>query len=198
MFSEPRTLDETMRKILIFLLAAAALLAFASCGGTVSDAEAREILGELIPKAEYFNEAFWGKGLPAEPGAVYDDSKKAVRQYYDVSPDCPYQTMADLKAAASEVYSREYMEVITETILEGTDEFFPRYDEVDGVLRVDIAYEGYNLRSKLYPEQAKVVRSGMNLLEVDIPSDFDGEPAEDYRVTLVRESGRWLLDSPTY
>ena len=178
MFSEPRTLDETMRKILIFLLAAAALLAFASCGGTVSDAEAREILGELIPKAEYFNEAFWGKGLPAEPG--------------------PYQTMADLKAAASEVYSREYMEVITETILEGTDEFFPRYDEVDGVLRVDIAYEGYNLRSKLYPEQAKVVRSGMNLLEVDIPSDFDGEPAEDYRVTLVRESGRWLLDSPTY
>ena len=186
-----------MRKITILIFAIVFLLVFSSCGA-VSDAEAREILGELIPKAEYFNDVFCGKGLPAEEGAVFDESKTSVRQYYDVAADCPYQTMDELKSAAAEVYSREYMEIISETMLEGTDEFFPRYDEVNGVLRVDIAYEGYNLRSKLYPEKAKVLRSGMNLLEVSVPCDFDGQPGEDYHITLVRESGNWLLDSPTY
>ena len=186
-----------MRKIILIFISAA-MLFLASCGGGVSDAEARGILSELIPKAEYFNDVFWGAGLPAEEGAVFDETKTAVRQYYNVSDDCPYQTIAELRAAAAEVYSREYMAIISETAFEGTDEFFPRYDEVDGVLRVDIANKGYNLRTKLYPERANVIRSGLNLLEVSIPCDFDGQPSEDYTVLLVREGGKWLLDSPTY
>lgn len=191
-------INKAMRKLSLFALFLVISVLLSSCGGSMSDAEARQILSELIPKAEYFNDVFWGKGLPAEEGAVFDESKKAVRQYYDVAADCPYRTMDELKAAAAEVYSREYMDIITETMLEGTEDFFPRYDEVNGVLRVDIAYQGYNLRSKLYPDRATVARSAMNLLEVLIPCDFDGEPAEDYRVTLVREAGKWLLDSPTY
>ena len=58
---------------------------------------------EIIPKAEQFNEAF-RKGLPAVDSAVLDPNKVS-RQYYDVAPDCPYQTIAELKAAAAEVYS---------------------------------------------------------------------------------------------
>ncbi|MGI6742885.1 MAG: hypothetical protein ACOX4O_04385 [Eubacteriales bacterium] len=175
-----------------------ALLFVVSCGQEVSDDEARQILSEIIPKAEVFNEAFWGKGLPAVDSAVLDPNKKVSRQYYDVSPDCPYQTIAELKAAAAEVYSAEYMKIIAETAFDGTDEFFPRYMEADGQLRVDIAFQGYNLRTKLRPNEAKVRRASFGLLEVAVPCDFDGQPSEDYIIILVNENGVWKLDSPTY
>ena len=89
--------------IKIFAVVVLALLFLVSCGQEVSEAEARQILSELIPKAEMFNEAFWGKGLPAIDSAVLDPNKKVIRQNYDVAPGCPYQTKAELKAAAAEV-----------------------------------------------------------------------------------------------
>lgn len=188
-----------MKKTALFMLTALLVLCFSSCTQQVSDEEARALLSELIPKAEYLNEAFWGSGLPAKGGAAYDSASALSSQYCEVAPDCPYQTLSQLYSAAAEIYSSEYMKIISESAFDGSDDIQPRYSEnSDGVLTVDLSNAGFELSTVLYPEKATVKRCSFGVLEVAVPCDFRGEPDDDYIITLVDEDGVWKLDSPTY
>lgn len=185
-----------LKKILLILCGALLLLSLTSCGA-LDDDEAREVLSDLLPKAAELNEIIWGAGLP--PAETPEASAAGTAKYAKVSADCGYSTLAELRAAAEAVFSAEFMEIINTTAFDGTEETFPRYNETtDGVLQVNTSEKGFTLRSTLYPDRARVLYGIGDLLKVAVPCDFDGKPADDYEIILVRENGLWKIDSPTY
>ncbi|MFA6948065.1 MAG: hypothetical protein WCQ72_03715 [Eubacteriales bacterium] len=188
-----------MKKLISVALTALLVFSLACCSPSVTDEQARSILAGLIPKAEYLNDVFWGEGLAAKGGASYNASSSISSQYYEVSADCPYQTLVQLYSAAAEVYSDDYLKIISETAFDGSDDIQPRYSENDaGVLTVNVSNKGFELSTTLHPEKATVKRCSFGVLEVAVPCEFRGEPDEDYIITLVDEDGVWKLDSPTY
>ena len=163
----------------------------------ISDEEARQILGELIPKAEELNEVFLGVGLEPSDHEVGGMSSAAV--YVVVSPDAKYQTVGELASAAESVFSVEYCTILFESAFYGSEDFTPRYtDSDDGKLQINVNDKGYTLRTKLFPERAAVKNEYDGKTAVSVPAEFDGKPCEDIIVYIVEENGRWLIDSPTY
>lgn len=173
-------------------------LLLAGCGAS-SNAAALAALPDLVARAEVLNEYIWGYGAPVEQD-IADAAGQAAARYVRVAPDAPFTTMAALTEEILQVYSTEYCKIILEIVLEGSDDVFARYNEdtEDGRLTRDVTVEGFPLRTKLDPSQARVKSTGFNRVKVAMPCTFDGEPDGDYIVTLVFENGAWKLDSPTY
>lgn len=186
-----------MKRTLIVIVMMITVLTSCRMGAAdITDEEARQILGDLIPIAEELNEIFLGSGL--EP-SEYTVEFTTAAKYVEVSPDAKYQTMAALKAAARAVFSEEYCEILFESAFDGSDDFTARYSEsANGILQIDVNNYGYDLRTKLYPEQAAAKNKYDGKTAVSIPAEFDGVPCEDIIVYLVKENGNWLIDSPTY
>ena|GEM_PF-2430975 len=188
------------RNLTLGIIIISVLLLFTSCrlgAADISNDEARQILGELIPKAEELNEAFLGKGL--EPSEHETGGLSSAAVYVTVSPDSPYQTVGELAAAAESVFSLEYCTILFETAFYGSEDFTARYsDSENGELQVNVNDKGYVLRTKLFPEKAVVKNKFDGKTAISVPAEFDGKPCEDIVVYIVEENGKWLIDSPTY
>lgn len=189
-----------MKKIFIVqsLLLIILLFSAASCASfsELTDEDARAILSDLIPKSEELNEIYWGKGLPASEDSEGFDT---MQYYVEVSPDSKYQTIAQLVTATEAVFSEEFCKLIFELGFYGSDDISPRYGESEnGVLQVNVSDKGYTLQTKLFPENAVIVRGFGDEVIVKVPATFGGEPYEDIELHLVKENGVWLLNSPTY
>lgn len=204
--------------------AAAVGIGYAVLSGSqpIADAELVLRMEELIPAAEELNEIIWGKGLPtADPDAAPLATVTGA-QYRTVSPDAPYQSTEELRAAIAAVYSSAYMEsAINYAMFDGAEgakdgyELYPRYADKkdlreDGttapVLAVDITNHGFELSAKLDPSSVKFVRrilmwNGIwwesDLITVSITEDYKGE-FSTREINLRLEDGVWLLDDPTY
>lgn len=189
-----------MKRTLGVIFVVIIILGMTSCRlgfANLTDDEARTILTELIPIAEEMNEAFLGKGLES---MEYTESEFArTAKYVEVSPQSKYQTVAELSTAAESVFSSEYCKILFESGFVGTDEFTPRYSEsADGKLQINVNDKGYELRTKLYPENAVVKHKYEGKTAVSVPAEFDGKPYDNVIIYLVNENGKWLIDSPTY
>ena len=182
--------------ILIFAM----ILLLTSCRlgfSDISDAEARQILSELIPKAEELNEIFLGRGLEPSKHKISGLSSAAI--YVEVSPEAEYQTVGELMIAAEAVFSYEYCKILFESAFYGSEDFSPRYtDSEDGKLQINVNDKGYILRTVLFPEKAVVKNEYDGKTAVSVPAEFDGKPFEDIIVYIIEENGKWLIDSPTY
>lgn len=181
----------------VLIILAMVLMSCRIGSADITDADARQILSELIPKAAELNEIFLGKGL--EPSEYLDTGIAVAQRYIEVSADCPYQTVGELASAAESVFSSEYCAILFESAFYGTDDFNPRYSESEsGVLQINVNDEGHKLRTVLYPETASVKNKFDGRTAVSIQAEFDGKPYDDVIVYLVNENGSWLIDSPTY
>ena len=171
---------------------------FISCGnGGVSAEEAREILSELVYKAEELNEIYWGKGI--EPGETVEVLSKSTPKYVKVSPQSKYRDINSLKIATESVFTEEFCRIIFEMAFFGSEEIIARYNESDdGVLMVNVNDEGYALQTKLFPEKAEIKSQYGGRLTLMVPAEFGGKPYEDIKIVLIKENGVWLIDSPTY
>lgn len=181
------------------------LISLSSCkkAELMSDAEAVEILSELLPKAEEINEIIWGKGLPVEPGQ--DEALKTVTaaQYRTVAKDAPYQSTEELKSAICSVYSDAFFNnTIKYACFEGADDalenteaqLYPRYKDNDaGVLIVDITNSGFELTTKIDPAGAKVISAENNKQTVEVDTN-NGK----IKLVIVNDGSGWKLDTPTY
>ena len=192
--------SDYMKHILKFGLIIAAVLIFASCrlgSADITHAEAAEILTRLLPYAEELNEAFLGRGL--EPSEPQDERLSSAAKYVKVSGNCKYQTVGELASAAETIFSEEYCTILFEAAFYGSDNFTARYSEAeDGTLQVNVNDQGYNLRTKLFPDGAVVKNKYDGKTAVSVPAEFDGTPCEPIIIYLVYENGSWLIDSPTY
>jgi len=165
----------------------------------LNDEQVREILRDLIPRSAEINEIFWGRGLPT---VEYDESElpRSINwKYYEVTSDCKYQSIAEIDAAASQVFTYKYLQIMYQWAFLGIDGGMPRYSENDkGKLERNVMDNGFEYSTVFHIEEARVKSGYGDSVTVIVPADVEGEPYGDIELVLVRENGVWLLDSPTY
>jgi len=177
------------------------ILWITSCTAAVelTDEEAIAILSDLIPRSAELNEIFWGEGLPT---VDYDEDDLPISfnwYYVEVTPDCKYQSINDIEAAASQVFTYGFLQIIYSWAFFGSYELKPRYSENDdGVLQRNVMDNGFELTTVFHIDQAKVKSGKRDSVTVTVPADVQGEPYGDVDLVLIKENGVWLLDSPTY
>ncbi|MBR6708165.1 MAG: hypothetical protein IKL84_00640 [Clostridia bacterium] len=200
-----------MKKLLFILALVLLLTGCAADLPAVEDVKPRLI--ELIEASWEINDIFFGEGLPA----IARDSDYAKENHiyymdeeggnYDiVTPDCPYQSTSMIKDAAELVYSKTYLLSIYETMFVGVaDEnagmLYARYLDTEAGLRKSNVHEPITTARRLYDyDSIEIVKpSNDQYINLEIDSHLEGQDEIlRVRLTLVKEDGVWLLDSPTY
>ena len=189
------------------ITAAVLILLSVSCSAPITDDEAREILGDLVPKSQELNAIFWSDALPLEDKEAAPVKSVTAAQYYEVSSESKYQTVEQLKQAAEEVFSSDYLSDLypilfdgfSETDAEGSEyNTQPRYtNSKNGILARDISSFTLEFTTKIDTTNAHVVKSGSDIVRVEVDAEINGEETT-MDITLRYQNGKWLIDSPTY
>lgn len=118
-----------------------------------------------------------------------------------------YIVVNDIKAEAEKVYSATYLMSIYETMFVGyveqgvNDIIYARYyDSPDG-LKMLRESDVWVTEKRIYDyDSMKIVRpSKANRITIEIDSHLEGSSEHlTVRLSLVKQSGEWFLDSPTY
>ena len=187
-----------MKKAFLLLLTLlCAVLALSGCSASLSDEEAQAILRELVPKSQLLNEVFWGDVMKTADPDVKPLASVSAGQYYEVSEDSPYHSIAAIKADAESVYTPEYAQTMYFMAFEGSDNIACRYKEENGVLLMNITYEPFDFGTEINIESAHVKRTTADTAIVEVECVKDGE-SRLRDLVLCSLDGVWLLDSPTY
>lgn len=188
-----------MRKRILVLCAAlfCAVGLLTSCGQSMTDEEAKNILSDLVPRSQLLNEVFWGEAMTTDDPYATPMESLTGAQYYPVSEDSPFQSIAEIKAECAQVYTASYAATMYAMAFDGTDEIDSRYSEENGQLLLDITFEPYNIDTVINIDSAKVVDSTDMSVVVEVDCTIHGE-AKKRKITLCKENEVWLLDSPTY
>ena len=140
---------------------------------------------------------------------------------YDyVSSDSPYLSIAQIKAAAEAVYSKDYLEstvylslftgVVTSdenVSLEGLSARYMEYvdinsAETEAYLMQSNTYEPLVTETRIFDfSTATVVKPGSKkLVNIEVESYLESSPDDrvTVRITMVKQDGEWYLDSGTY
>lgn len=180
--------NKTVRKITALLCICLLVMPFfCSCGGSMTDETVKAELERLLPQSYELNEIFWGKGLP------YEVSSSSNR-YLPVSGDCPYKDTDSILAKASEIFSKEYVEIIKDAVFTDSDDIDPRYLMVDGKLLADKNNKGFNIQGNIVIDSAVIKKQNRGMVVVSVSYEDGGKTD----VTLVLQDGKWYLNSPTY
>lgn len=200
-----------MKNILTRAAALVAAVVFtmllASCARPYDESEIVAASAELIEASYEINTVFFGSGLPAE------ESDDEVLRHLEISPDSPYKTKEEIKAATLAVYSPDYAEFLFEKAFVGFSVSVGDGDSVDADSIVDARYVEYGGRLVMLPldeedvmkldrtydtSAVTVVSQKRGRATLSVPSFVDGVPAEDITLTVVMTDGGWRLDTPTY
>ena len=153
----------------------------------MTDESARLELERLLPASYEMNEIFWGKGL-----AYTDDGSN--NRYMAVDEDCGYKTIEEIITKASEVFSKEYIEIIRDAIFTNSDDIDPRYIEVNGKLMADKNNKGFDVKGNIKIDSAVIKRQNKGMVLISAEYE-DGGKTE---LTLILQEGKWFLNSSTY
>lgn len=145
-----------------------------------------------------------------EPEVEYVYTDEDGEEYDVVRADCGYRSIAELKAAAEQVYTAEFLEQVYQGAFDGVayaeDGYSgvraARFIEQGMLLRQYRELDERQLSRRVYDlDTARIVRpSSATRVNVEIETHLEGE-AEKLTVTLVMilaEDGKWYLDTPTY
>ena len=180
--------NKKLKKVTAFLCTCLLVtLLFCSCGGNMTDESVRLELERLLPLSYELNDIFWGKGLPAEVSP-------SSNRYLPVANDCPYQDIDSILAKTTEVFSKEYVEIVKDAVFTDSDDIDPRYIMVDGKLLVDKKNEGFNIVGNIVISSAVIKKQNRGMVVVSASYE-DGGKTE---LTLVLQDGKWYLNSSTY
>lgn len=201
-----------MKKISIFLSLIFIVLSLTACGSPPEADEIRPVAEALIEASYEINDIFFGEGLPA----IERDSEFAIENHvyymdeegnYDyIAEDCPYQTTDQIKAAAEQVYSADYLASLYETMFVGVaDEhagmLYARYLDTDEGLKKSNIHASMIEAKRVYDyDSMTIVKPSNNrFVNVEFDTHLEGESEiMRVRLTLVKEENGWRLDSPTY
>ncbi|MHB1153833.1 MAG: hypothetical protein ACYCWE_18940 [Eubacteriales bacterium] len=187
-----------MRKALAIILIVISVVFLYSCASDISDEEVRVILTDLVPRSQQLNDIFWGDGIKPEDEDAVPLITVTTAQYYTVAEKSPYKSIRDMKEAAEKVFSRDYLNSVYTVMFEGSSDIQPRFAENDeGLLTIDISYNSYDFKTEIFPETAVVKETGADLIRAEVSCKTNGEPGK-MNISLRRQDGVWLIDSPTY
>lgn len=196
--SERKVNAEIMRKILTVILILITVSFIFSCASGISDEEVRVILADLVPRSQQLNDIFWGNGIKPEDEDAVPLITVTTAQYYTVAEESPYKNVGDIKNAAEKVFSKDYLNSVYTVMFEGSSDIEPRFaDNEEGLLTIDICYKSYDFKTEIFPETAVVKETGADLIRAEVECKTNGEPGK-MNISLRRQDGVWLIDSPTY
>ena len=189
-----------MKKILCCIFALCLLLpCLAGCKFmTLSDAEAKAELEKLLPEAKELTEIFYGQGLPYIPLA--EDS---TDYYAYVSSDSPYKTIGEIKEAAAQVFSEEYLETIYDYAFVGNEYNSSRYFAVTDKngpthIKINLKLEPLSLLKEIDLSEATVIEGTPASCLVRVKATREDGKVIDKEIKLVKQDGKWLLDGAAY
>ena len=181
----------------------------------ISDAKAREITSELLPKAEKINDIVWGEGLPVVDGSEPLSSVSGA-QYREVSEDADYHSVESLAAAIKEVYSDSYFEETIDYVAFKdvepltTDQYgnadtstalYARYIENgNGVFCADIKHLAFDTSARTFDaSSAHVTKVWFDrvFVEMNVTDSRTGD-VQKQTIRLKKRADGWRLDDPTY
>lgn len=164
----------------------------ASCG--TSEADEQKLLDDFraaAPRAVTLYDYIYGDGLPLT-------SEESVSGYYVVADDSPIKTMDAFMSAMSEVFSEDYIEILSNTAFGGVsvDEgsIGAKFIERDGILSVDpTVTEGFGEPREFDLDTARIVKQNRFVAIIAVSTGSD-----ELEVTMRLEDGVWKLDSALY
>ena len=193
-----------MKKTISLILVAVSLLLLPSCSADISydEAEVKDAAKDLIKSAEVYNDIFWGKGIP------YDEGGYSNGIYYYAADESYLHKMGFLKLQdiyikAANVYSEDYLESIYVGMNTSGN---ARYFEEAGYIMVNSKYEPFLTDEVQYLyDTLEVLGSDGDTVSVKltvkvtrVEENQTYNQTREKEIDLVKEGGRWLLDSPTY
>lgn len=201
-----------MKKIISVILIAVSLLLLSSCGSGMSydEAEVKAAAKELISKAEKYNDIFWGDGLP-----YLEDNNYRNGNYYAADvitlDDLGITKIEDIYLNAAKIYSEDYLEDILVGVFgikggEFNNNGLVRYYQETDYIMVNSTYR------PLLVDEVEYLYNTLEVVDSDSDTVFvkisikvtrvEGDEVltqtREKEIELVKENGRWLLDSPTY
>ena len=184
-----------------------ALTMLGSCAlfkGPISDEQAAEILGELLPETAILNTYIWGDAVKTAKTVDEEDESSSVPVYYTVSSDCRYHNTDEFMDDVVKYYSIEMAEIISEYAFENSDttrsRFCNLYDNDMNVIdmQVDVTknHAPFELTAVALPQTAKVKRSTETIIEATMTT-LVGEDRKENEITirLLYENDRWRIDT---
>lgn len=211
-----------MKKLISLLSAVILVLSLASCGGAdYTDEEVINAAASLIDLSYEVNEIYFGKGLPTQvvedvpeyengfEKETLEDYEYDVQtvKYYPVTEDCKYHSTGELTELAEAVYSESYCKILYDRAMVGfsndvtSSVRYPMYvdDVIYGItVRADVAEKALPLTRVYDTSSIKVEEKKSDSATVSVEATDNGESAERVSLTLVKEGGKWRLDTPTY
>ena len=200
--------------VIMIILVMASVLMLGSCSkGNVDDV--RPTVEALVEASFELNDIYYGTGLPASDktsGTVatfltLENMTIDQTSYLPVSGDSKYQTEDSVVSATKKVFSEEYSDIMYKRAFEGYEnddgEYVqePRYMTKDGyfLVNTDLSDE-FDLSDRTYDyDTLDIIYSSSSDMIVTVDTTVDGsDDVESVKLTLVKESGEWRLDSPTY
>lgn len=136
-------------------------------------------------------------------------------EFYDyVRHDCKYSSVAEIKAAAEKVYSKDYLESIYEMMFVGSVSD-TEYVETATARYIEYADNEGNISlmkandSKIFITEireydfstAKIVKpANAEYVNIEVESYLPSKPADrlTVRLSMILQDGVWMLDSATY
>ncbi|MBR6768805.1 MAG: hypothetical protein IKM34_04895 [Clostridia bacterium] len=194
-----------MKKILLCILAVLILCSLVSCNA-YTDAQANEIIDELLVREAELNSYIYGNAFQTkeDPG---EDVDATTQRYYEVREDSKYLTITSLKQAVDDLIVSTSREGIYGYAFDGTNDEYgsrpPRFRENSTSKNIDInvADNDYKLTTVALLGSAKVSRSNKTHIRADITvyrckSDGSFEKASK-EVEIRMENGVWKLIDQT-
>lgn len=207
-----------MKKFLTVFTALCVLIAslmLSSCAASgLSEDEIRTTCKDLVEQSYALNDVYYGDGLPyTKDDAILEellgfspDDGGLVLDYYPVTADAAFQSEDEIRAATAAVFSPAMCEMLYEIAFSGVsteDESkvaFARYIQQGDYLTVRTGLDTNAVDVGRTYDFAKmtVLIDEAERIRVEVPSEVDGKPSVNVRITLIKTENGWRLDSPTY
>lgn len=194
-----------MKRILLCILALLMLSSLVSCNA-YTDAEANEIIDDLLIREAELNSYVYGNAYKTkeDPG---DDANATTQRYYEVTEDSKFLTITSLKTAVDDLIVSTSREGIYGYAFDGTNDEFgsrpPRFKEnaVSKNIDINVADNDYKLTTVALLGSAKVTRSNKTHIRAEITVyryKSDGSFVEGTKEVEIRiEDGVWKLIDQT-
>lgn len=178
----------------------------------LSEAEQRKVLAKTSEERDAAEKAIEEAEREVNKNTYMFTKEEFIAQYdtdltYTLTRSDKYLTVADIKAAAEQVYSKSYLMSIYETMFVGymesglTDMIYARYYEgPDGLMILKDA-DVWVTEKRLYDyDSMQIVRpSSANKITVLIDSHLEGQTEIlPVRLSFILQDGEWYLNSPSY
>ena len=182
-----------IKRIAIILSVLSIIFAFSSCAKDNSALISE--LPSLIEEGRELLDIVYGEGL--ETDSTRAESVK--RGYEAVSEKEEYQSRQQLEDALKKVFSKSYVIVLYNTALNDISydpsTLYPRYIEKNGILYADTTYESQIAKRNPKIETIKITDSNRFMAEFEMTMVYEDGKEEVDTFLVVKEDGKWKLDS---